>query len=86
MFKTSIPKEAPSAPASAGTRQPARKHSECDSGITDATVLKRKPEIVTDVEEVRSAAAKAIKIQVDGDGIENSNPKKRARNYSGREE
>jgi hypothetical protein len=63
-----------------------KKTNNANSAITDAKVLKAKPEIVKDAVEVRGSAARQIKSQVDGDGIANGNPKKRSKNYSGRDE
>ena len=69
-----------------GASQPKGKHSECDSAITDALVLKAKPEPVRDATEVPGAFRRAADTQIEtgnDKGGGGSNPKHRARNFSG---
>lgn len=88
-FKTSIPVEVSSAPAASGATQPKGKTSQCDSAITDAQVLRRKPEAVLDAVEVPGAFRRAADTQIEtgnDKGGGGSNPKHRDRNFWGRDE
>ena len=85
-MKTTIPAGPGDATPDAGARQMAGKSNEPDATLRKG--LQPKGEATKTAEEVKGAARKAIDIQVDGDGgpdNPNGNPKKRARNYWGRD-
>lgn len=70
----------------AGASQPKGKHSECDSAITDAQVLKRKPEAVLDAVEIPGAFRRAADTQIEtgnDKGGGGSNPKHRSKSVWG---
>jgi hypothetical protein len=86
-YQTSIPAEWPEeSKPSGGARQPAGKHSECDSTITDAKVLKAAPEKVVEAKNADGLVRKAIDTQVFTKGDEGgggSDHHKRATNSWG---
>jgi hypothetical protein len=79
-MKTSIPVGPGKSTPEGGTTQPAGKSSECDAVLRKGKLPKA--EKVTEAQEVKGAARKAIDIQVMGDGgslSPNANGKKRGR-------
>jgi hypothetical protein len=84
-LKTSIPVEAQTGVGgNSGARSVEGKTNECDSVITDATVLQATPEEVRDAVEVEGVFRRAADIQINGDGSPgspNANPKRRSDNF-----
>jgi len=78
-FKTTIPEIDPSKEATSGARPLPGKTNDCDSAMTDAKVLKSKPEAIRDAVEIPGKALECIEQQV---GV-NGNGKKRASNFWG---
>ena len=85
-FKTTIPQAPPDGTPNAGARKMAGKSNEPEENLLHHGPGDRPATAVKEAPEDKGVAARCIKIQVDGDGIANGNPKKRARNYWGRDE
>ena len=86
-FRTTIPDEPTlGVTAVSGVTKTPGKTNDAEANLLGHDPGPRPATAVKDAEEVKGCAARCIKIQVDGDGIANGNPKKRAENYWGRDE
>ena len=87
-MKTTIPALPEDGTPNAGARKMAGKSNDAEANLLGHDHANLPVTAVKEAEEDKGAARKCIDIQVDGDGgpdNPNGNPKKRARNYWGRD-
>ena len=83
-LKTSIPLGPGDGAPNSGARYVPGKSSDASAVLRKGLQPKSSP--VAEAKEIQGAAARCIKVQVDGDGIANGDPHKRSKSVWGKDE